>query len=57
VLQYGPTRGYRPLREATLEMMRTRGITSDIDRVVITTGSQQGSIWSHACSWILTMLC
>jgi len=42
VLQYGPTRGYRPLREATLEMMRTRGITSDIDRVVITTGSQQG---------------
>ncbi len=42
VLQYGPTRGYRPLREATLDMMRTRGITSDIDRVVITTGSQQG---------------
>jgi 2-aminoadipate transaminase len=42
VLQYGPTRGYRPLREATLELMGTRGISSDIDRVVITTGSQQG---------------
>ena len=42
VLQYGPTRGYRPLREATLELMSTRGISSDVDRVVITTGSQQG---------------
>jgi 2-aminoadipate transaminase len=42
VLQYGPTRGYRPLREATLELMAARGIASDVDRVVITTGSQQG---------------
>jgi 2-aminoadipate transaminase len=42
VLQYGPTRGYRPLRDATLELMRSRGITSAADRVVITTGSQQG---------------
>jgi 2-aminoadipate transaminase len=42
VLQYGPTRGYRPLRDATVELMRTRGIVSEADRVVITTGSQQG---------------
>jgi len=42
VLQYGPTRGYRPLREATVDLMRTRGIASSADRVVITTGSQQG---------------
>ena len=42
VLQYGPTRGYRPLREATRELMSSRGITSDVDRIVITTGSQQG---------------
>ncbi|HXT72148.1 MAG TPA: PLP-dependent aminotransferase family protein [Vicinamibacterales bacterium] len=42
VLQYGPTRGYRPLREATIALMAQRGIKSDVDRVVITTGSQQG---------------
>jgi 2-aminoadipate transaminase len=42
VLQYGPTRGYKPLREATVEIMRARGITSAAERVVITTGSQQG---------------
>jgi 2-aminoadipate transaminase len=42
VLQYGPTRGYKPLREAVVEIMRSRAIASDLDRVVITTGSQQG---------------
>ena len=42
VLQYGPTRGYRPLREATVDLMRSRGIASAPDRVLITTGSQQG---------------
>ena len=42
VLQYGPTRGFRPLRDATIELMRSRGIASVAERVVITTGSQQG---------------
>jgi len=42
VLQYGPTRGFRPLREATIELMRARGIESQLEQVVISTGSQQG---------------
>ena len=42
VLQYGPTRGFRPLREVTVAVMASRHITSSADRVVITTGSQQG---------------
>jgi 2-aminoadipate transaminase len=42
VLQYGPTRGYRPLREATIALMRVRHITSTPEQVVVTTGSQQG---------------
>jgi 2-aminoadipate transaminase len=42
VLQYGPTRGYKPLREAVVELMRQRGISSVVERTVVTTGSQQG---------------
>jgi DNA-binding transcriptional MocR family regulator len=42
VLQYGPTRGYVPLREAVVELMRERSIASRPERVVVTTGSQQG---------------
>jgi len=42
VLQYGPTRGYAPLVSATVDLMRTRGISSRPEQVVITTGSQQG---------------
>ena len=42
VLQYGPTRGYRPLLDATLELLATRGITADIGELMITSGSQQG---------------
>ena len=42
VLQYGPTRGYRPLLDTIAGIMTTRGITTDIDRLLITTGSQQG---------------
>ena len=42
VLQYGPTRGFRPLRETTVELMQARGIASALDKVLITTGSQQG---------------
>jgi 2-aminoadipate transaminase len=42
VLQYGPTRGYRPLLQTVLEIMESRGITTSIDRLLVTTGSQQG---------------
>lgn len=42
VLQYGPTRGFRPLRDAIAGIMRSRGIESTADRIVVTTGSQQG---------------
>lgn len=42
VLQYGPTRGHRPLLEEIAGIMTARGVTSAIDRLLITTGSQQG---------------
>ena len=41
-LQYGPTRGYRPLVEALPEIVAGRGITATTDEMLITTGSQQG---------------
>jgi 2-aminoadipate transaminase len=42
-LQYGATRGYRPLIEHLLQhTLRARGITTQFDNVVITSGSQQG---------------
>ena len=42
VLQYGPTKGFKPLREATAELMGQRHIESTADDVLITNGSQQG---------------
>ena len=42
VLQYGPTRGYRPLLEAMIGIMRERQVTSRIEDLLVTTGSQQG---------------
>src|SRR5262249_42950478 len=42
VLQYGPTRGYKPLREAIVGLMQDRGIETSVDRLVVSTGSQQG---------------
>ncbi len=42
VLQYGPTRGYRPLLEACVDILASRGITVPVDQVMVTTGSQQG---------------
>jgi DNA-binding transcriptional MocR family regulator len=42
VLQYGPTRGYRPLVEALDAILSARGIASAFDERLITTGSQQG---------------
>jgi 2-aminoadipate transaminase len=41
-LQYSATDGWRPLREWLAERMRLRGINTVADRVLITTGSQQG---------------
>ncbi len=42
VLQYGPTRGYRPLLDAIAGVMQARGVASSVDRLLVTTGSQQG---------------
>jgi 2-aminoadipate transaminase len=42
VLQYGQTRGYRPLLETIADIMRSRGAETTLDRLMITTGSQQG---------------
>jgi len=42
VLQYGPTRGYGPLLEAVSEIMARRGAATSRERLVVTTGSQQG---------------
>jgi 2-aminoadipate transaminase len=42
VLQYGPTRGFRPLRDAIVALMSEREITSSVERILVTTGSQQG---------------
>jgi len=41
VLQYGPTRGYRPLVEALPAILADRGIRSSPDDMIVTTGSQQ----------------
>ena len=42
VLQYGPTRGYRPLLESILGVLEARGIKADLSQVMTTSGSQQG---------------
>jgi 2-aminoadipate transaminase len=41
-LQYSTTEGWRPLREWIANRMTGRGIETDADRVLITSGSQQG---------------
>ncbi len=40
-LQYGPTEGYRPLREFIVSHMARYGILASVDNVLITSGSQQ----------------
>ena len=40
-LQYGPTEGYRPLREYIVAHMARYGILANVDNVLITSGSQQ----------------
>src|SRR5215510_2285736 len=42
VLQYGPTRGFRPLRDAIVALMKQRDIETSVEKLVVTTGSQQG---------------
>ena len=42
VLQYGPTRGYRPLLETIVTILGQRGIGTTMERLLVTTGSQQG---------------
>jgi len=42
ILQYGPTRGYRPLLDAIGGIQRARGIETALEDLLITTGSQQG---------------
>ena len=42
VLQYGPTRGHRPLLESILGVLDARGIKADLSEVMTTSGSQQG---------------
>jgi 2-aminoadipate transaminase len=41
-LQYSTTEGWRPLRDWIARRMQKRGVTATGDRVLITTGSQQG---------------
>jgi 2-aminoadipate transaminase len=41
-LQYGPTRGFRPLRDVIAGLMTDRSVTVQDERIVVTTGSQQG---------------
>jgi 2-aminoadipate transaminase len=41
-LQYGPTRGFRPLVEALDTILVPRGIVSQFEQRLITSGSQQG---------------
>src|SRR4051812_43588775 len=42
VLQYGPTRGYRPLLDTITSIMEHRGIATRLEVLLVTTGSQQG---------------
>ncbi len=42
VLQYGPTRGYRPLLDAITGIMQRRGVAAKMEDLLVTTGSQQG---------------
>jgi 2-aminoadipate transaminase len=42
VLQYGATRGYKPLLDAIVEVVSARHIRTTTDELLVTTGSQQG---------------
>jgi len=40
-LQYGPTEGYRPLRQFVTQHMAALGVAAPLEQVLITSGSQQ----------------
>ena len=42
VLQYGPTRGFKPLLDELAAIMHARGAPTAPDQLLVTTGSQQG---------------
>ncbi|MGH9371596.1 MAG: hypothetical protein ACRD15_08715 [Vicinamibacterales bacterium] len=50
VLQYGPTRGFRPLLEAIAAIMGSRGIAPSIERLRVTSGRSRDWISSRGCS-------
>lgn len=41
-LQYGPTKGYEPLLQKLVDVMKARGAVCELKNIQITTGSQQG---------------
>jgi 2-aminoadipate transaminase len=41
-LQYGPTRGFKPLLESALNVLEQRGVHATLDQLIVTSGSQQG---------------
>jgi 2-aminoadipate transaminase len=40
-LQYGPSEGFRPLREWIAAEMGRRGVSAEVEQILVTTGSQQ----------------
>lgn len=42
VLQYGPTRGFKPLLGAIADIMKSRGAPTALENLLVSTGSQQG---------------
>jgi 2-aminoadipate transaminase len=41
-LQYGPTRGYRPLLETAARVLEERAVHTTLEQLIVTSGSQQG---------------
>jgi 2-aminoadipate transaminase len=41
-LQYGPTRGYRPLLESAMRVLECRSVHATLEQLIVTSGSQQG---------------
>jgi 2-aminoadipate transaminase len=41
-LQYGPTRGYKPLLESALRVLESRSVRATLEQLIVTSGSQQG---------------
>jgi 2-aminoadipate transaminase len=41
-LQYGPTRGYKPLLESALRVLEARSVRATLEQLIVTSGSQQG---------------